>query len=55
LDLYFEERPQKHRYVYFVGCKELEKSLNYKILPYPKGISKRYNSGSTLETQIVFI
>src|SRR3990167_1829394 len=32
--LYFEERPRKHRYIYFVSCPELKKKLNYKIEPY---------------------
>ena len=39
-NIYYVERPRKHRYVYF-SCnrkrkKELLKKLRYKILPYPK-------------------
>jgi hypothetical protein len=49
--LYFEERKRKHRYIYFVGCPELKEKLNYKIQPYPKGESKRYDSGEELKTQ----
>lgn len=41
-------RPQKHRYIYFIGNKaekrKFKKSLNYEILPYPKGKNKRYDS-----------
>jgi len=49
--LYFVERPRKHRYIYFVGCPEIKKELKYKEMPYPKGESKRYNSGERLATQ----
>lgn len=45
--LYFEERPRKHRYIYFSGSKSFKrnaiKSLNYKIEPYPKEESKKYD------------
>ena len=51
--LYFVERARKHRYIYFVGCPELRSKLNYKVLPYPKGETKRYNSGGKLSTQEV--
>jgi hypothetical protein len=48
-------RSAKHRYVYFVGNKaqknNLLKQLNYKVLPYPKGDTQRYNSGTTVKTQ----
>jgi len=47
-NLYFVNRPRKHRYVYFVGCPRLIKELKYKILPYPKGETKRYDSGDSL-------
>lgn len=40
-NVYFVERPRKHRYVYFNANgkrrKELLRKLNYPILPYPKG------------------
>ena len=46
LDL--RERPQKHRYIQFIGSKSfkrlMNKKLNYKIEPYPKGNNKRYDS-----------
>ena len=40
-NVYFVDRPRKHRYIYF-NCsktrrKELIKKLRYQILPYPKG------------------
>lgn len=38
------ERSAKHRYVYMTGDKEKQiKSLQWKIYPYPKGNSIRYN------------
>lgn len=53
-------RSAKHRYVYFVGSKSqknsLFKQLNYEVSPYPKGDSKRYDSGTTVKTQqLLFI
>lgn len=54
--LYFVERPRKHRYIYFVGCKNgIIASLNYPILPYPKGESKRYDSGEELPKQLLLV
>ena len=45
------ERARKHRYFYFLGSKyDLKKMKNlmpYKILPYPKGQNKRYDSSYT--------
>ena len=42
------DRPQKHRYVYFIGSKADKKkflnNLKYNILPYPKGDNKRYDA-----------
>jgi len=39
-------RPKKHRYILFRGNKkeklQLKKDLKHKVLPYPKGITKRY-------------
>ena len=46
-----KDRSQKHRYIYFAGCPELRKVLRYKEEPYPKGESKRYDSGKELATQ----
>ena len=37
----------KHRYVYFRDKKRMLKNLNYPILPYPKGDSKRYKCDDT--------
>jgi hypothetical protein len=48
-------RSAKHRYVYFVGSKlqknSLLKQLNYEVLPYPKGNTQRYDSGTNVKTQ----
>jgi hypothetical protein len=46
-DFYLEERPQKHRYIYFCGSKTQRKKLlsdlRYKVEKYPKGQTKRYS------------
>jgi len=48
-------RSAKHRYVYFHGDKkqkkELIKLLKYPIQSYPKGDSKKYDSGGNVQTQ----
>jgi hypothetical protein len=48
-------RSAKHRYVFFVGNKSqksyLLEQLNYPVMPYPKGDSQRYDSGTTVKTQ----
>lgn len=48
-------RSSKHRYVYFHGTKADKKvmlsKLMYKVEPYPKGDSKRYDSGGNVLTQ----
>jgi hypothetical protein len=56
--LYYVDRAQKHRYFYFIGCKndkkEMIKMIPYKILPYPKGENKRYDASykPTVQTQL---
>ena len=39
-NVYYEERPRKHRYVFFNAKKKRRKDLinllKYKVLPYPK-------------------
>ena len=49
------DRPRKHRYVTFVGDKrqkkELRQKLRYEVQPYPKGESKTYDAGVSVETQ----
>jgi hypothetical protein len=56
-DFYLKDRPRKHRYVFFVGSKHQKKamlnSLKYQMHPYPKGDSKRYDSGGSVATQEV--
>lgn len=48
-------RPKKHRYILFRGNKKEKKErfskLNYKLEPYPKGISQRYNSPDIKDKQ----
>jgi hypothetical protein len=48
-------RSAKHRYIYFHGNKRDKKKLlqllKYKIEPYPKGDSQRYDSGKSVPTQ----
>ena len=47
-DYYLRERSRKHRYFYFIGNKKDVKKMilmnPYKIIPYPKGDNKRYDS-----------
>ncbi len=49
------ERPRKHRYILFLGNKkqkkELKTKLKYKIQPYPKGKSERYECIDIIEKQ----
>ena len=53
------DRPRKHRYIFFVANKKDKKifmnNLKYKISQYPKGTSKRYDSGNNVTTQILLI
>ena len=54
-DLAIRERPQKHRYIYFIGSKKQKKimmqKLNYEIKLYPKGNNKRYDASYKPNTQ----
>jgi len=54
-DFYLEDRSRKHRYIYFLGNKNQKKAmidaLKYKIEAYPKGESRRYDSGTIVKTQ----
>lgn len=51
-DFYLQDRPRKHRYIYFVGCPEsIRQALKYPVLPYPKGESKRYDASGDIATQ----
>jgi hypothetical protein len=58
-DFYLQERPRKHRYIYACGSKSERKqilnALQYKVEPYPKGESKRYNISNEIETQSLLI
>ncbi len=52
-------RPQKHRYIYFLGnkrkVKEFKEKLNYPVLPYPKGESQRYKNDAQVSQQMSLI
>lgn len=54
-DFYLEDRPRKHRYVFFCGSKTERKrmraALLYALEPYPKGDSKRYDTSSPIAVQ----
>lgn len=49
------DRSSKHRYVFFVGTKhqkkKLESQLMYSVLPYPKGVSQKYNADAKVSKQ----
>lgn len=50
------DRPQKHRYFYFLGNKferkDMLKMIPYKIEPYPKGENKRYDASYNPSVQL---
>jgi hypothetical protein len=51
-DFYLEDRSRKHRYIFIVGGnKDIKNSIRYEQHPYPKGQSKRYDSGGNVVTQ----
>ena len=54
-DFYLQDRPRKHRYIFFTGSKHQKKvllqSLKYPIEPYPKGDSNKYDAGGDVATQ----
>ena len=54
-NVYYIERERKHRYVYFCGNKkqvaEIKGLLKYKVEPYPKGESKRYDADRPIANQ----
>ena len=58
-DFYLQDRPQKHRYVYFVGTRrdkrQMLSALKYDIQPYPKGDSARYDVSAKIERQSVML
>jgi hypothetical protein len=59
-DFYLEERSRKHRYIFVVGNRyqkrEIMQNIKYKIQPYPKGESRRYDAGGIVATQeVMFI
>jgi hypothetical protein len=54
-DFYLKDRPQKHRYIFFVGSKtqvkKMRKALKYKRCDYPKAESIRYNDNGNVQKQ----
>lgn len=53
--LYYEDRPRKHRYIYFLGSKaekkKMRQALRYPVLPYPKGDNQWYDASYQPTTQ----
>jgi hypothetical protein len=52
------DRPQKHRYIYFIGSKKWKKmmqrdKMKYPAKPYPKGDTQRYEADYQPETQML--
>lgn len=58
-DFYLDDRPRKHRYVYFCGNKrqraEMEKALKYEKQDYPKGESRHYDASAKVSRQLVLL
>ena len=58
-DLYYRDRPRKHRYIYFIGDKrqrkELKRKLKYTVKPYPKTDVKHYDTSAKIVTQMRLI
>ena len=56
-DFYLQDRPRKHRYIYFCGdrrqVRAMRAALKYKVEPYPKGESARYDASAKIITQTV--
>ena len=54
-DFYYTQRSRKHRYIFLNGNKTQKKELLANLLyppqPYPKGDSKRYDSGGVVSVQ----
>lgn len=57
-DFYLEDRPRKHRYVFFCGSRKqktaMRQALRYQVEPYPKGETKRTEYLKKIETQMAF-
>ena len=54
-ELSIRERPQKHRYVIFIGTKKFKNNcklnLKYPVKAYPKGNNKKYDASYKPQTQ----
>lgn len=55
-DFKIRERPRKHRYIFFTGSKKqkkfFKKELRYKLLPYPKGNTIKYDCSYKVSPQL---
>ena len=55
----FVTRPRKHRYIYILADKktkkEIKKNMLYETEPYPKGESKKYDSGGEVSKQLLLL
>ena len=55
----FVTRPRKHRYIYILADKktkkEIKKNMLYETEPYPKGDSKKYDSGGEGSKQLLLL
>jgi len=54
-DMELRDRPQKHRYIYFIGDKRIKKDIQscfkYKTMPYPKGDNEKYDASYVPQVQ----
>lgn len=58
-NVYYVERPRKHRYFFFIGNKreirKMKSLFAYKQFPYPKGDNVRYDASYNVATQMSLI
>tara|TARA_R100000654_G_scaffold75059_1_gene111082 strand:- start:2608 stop:3324 length:717 start_codon:yes stop_codon:yes gene_type:complete len=57
--LYQVQRPEKHRYIYFLGNKTQKKTFHkyskFKNQPYPKGNNKKYDASYKPDVQLTIL
>lgn len=55
-NVYYVERPRKHRYFYFIGSrrqvKAMKKLFTYNSVAYPKGDNVRYDANEQISIQL---
>lgn len=58
-DIELVYRKPKHRYIFFCGDRRqklnLLAALRYKVQPYPKGESQRYDASAEIQTQMLLL